>query len=65
AAFAAAKSATETIKPKRVAVRWHNLFSMQLSERLSPTGLSISLMLQAPFHMVSGFGSNEKEISHG
>jgi hypothetical protein len=59
------KSATVTIRPKRVAVRCMIASHRQLIERLFQLGHSCLCVLQAPFHVVSGFGSNETEISHG
>src|ERR1700757_4186974 len=61
ATFAAAKSATETIRPKRVAVRWHNLFSSQLSERLATASVA-SVTAQGDFIDVHSFGRIEEPL---
>ena len=59
AGFAAAKSATVTIKPKRVAVRCIISFPGNYLSDYFPLGHACLCVLQAPFHVVSGFGSNE------
>src|SRR5438094_9825276 len=56
---AAAKSATVTIKPKRVAVRCIISFPGNYLSDYFPLGHACLCVLQAPFHVVSGFGSNE------
>src|SRR5438094_10571749 len=65
ATVAAAKSATVTIKPKRVAERCIISFPGNYLSDYFPLGHACLCVLQAPFHVVSGFGSNETEISQG